>query len=298
MSRHRRAEFPLHLMILPGFIVVFIYHYVPMFGAVMAFQNYIPVRGIWHSEWVGLENFIYIFSLPDTLQVIWNTIFIALLKIVAGLAAPMVVALLLNDIGKMLFKRTIQTLIYIPHFLSWVVLGGILIDLLSPSEGIVNGFLKLVGLEPVFFLGDNRWFPYTLMISDVWKEVGFNTIVYMAALTAINPALYESAVIDGANHWRRVWHITLPGIRPMIVLLATLSLGQILNAGFEQVFVLYNPQVYQSGDILDTLVYRIGLVNAQYSIATAVGLFKSVVSLVLVGISYWLAYRLANYRIF
>ncbi|MBP1993186.1 putative aldouronate transport system permease protein [Paenibacillus eucommiae] len=298
MNKRFTSEMPLHLMILPGFILVFIYQYIPMYGVLMAFQNYIPAKGIWGSEWVGLDNFKYIFSLPDTIQVIWNTIFIAMLKIVAGLVVPIVTSIMLNEIGRAYFKRMLQTLIYIPHFLSWVILGGILIDLLSPSQGLVNQFLTGIGLQPIFFLGDNTWFPYTLMISDTWKEFGFSTIVYLAALAGINPSLYEAAVIDGAGHWRRTWHITLPGLRPIIVLLVTLSLGQVLNAGFEQVFVLYSPQVYDSGDILDTLVYRMGLVDLNYSIATAIGLFKSVVSLLLIGASYWLAYRWANYRIF
>ncbi|MBP1996617.1 putative aldouronate transport system permease protein [Paenibacillus eucommiae] len=298
MNKSLKSEIPLHLMILPGFIIIFIYSYVPMVGIVMAFQNYIPVKGILGSDWVGLDNFKYIISLPDTLQVLWNTVYIAILKIIMGLIAPICTALLLNEVRKQLFKRAIQTVVYLPHFLSWVILGGILIDLLSPSQGLVNQFLMFLGFEPVFFLGDNKWFPYTLMISDTWKEFGFSMIIYLAAISGINPSLYEAAVIDGANHWRRAWHITLPGMRPIIVLLVTLSLGSVLNAGFEQVFILYSPQVYESGDIIDTMVYRIGLINSQYSIATAVGLFKSVVSLILVGTSYWLAYRLANYRIF
>ncbi|WP_209979232.1 ABC transporter permease [Paenibacillus eucommiae] len=298
LNKSLKSEIPLHLMILPGFIIIFIYSYVPMVGIVMAFQNYIPVKGILGSDWVGLDNFKYIISLPDTLQVLWNTVYIAILKIIMGLIAPICTALLLNEVRKQLFKRAIQTVVYLPHFLSWVILGGILIDLLSPSQGLVNQFLMFLGFEPVFFLGDNKWFPYTLMISDTWKEFGFSMIIYLAAISGINPSLYEAAVIDGANHWRRAWHITLPGMRPIIVLLVTLSLGSVLNAGFEQVFILYSPQVYESGDIIDTMVYRIGLINSQYSIATAVGLFKSVVSLILVGTSYWLAYRLANYRIF
>lgn len=285
-------------MILPGFILVLMYHYIPMAGIIMAFQNYMPVKGMLQSEWVGWNNFRYLFQLPDTLQVIWNTFYISCLKITSGLIVPIVVALLINEVRLTFFKRTVQTLIYIPYFMSWVILGGILINILSPSQGIVNEALMSVGIEPIFFLGDNRWFPFTLMVSDTWKEFGFNMIVYLAAITGINPSLYEAAEIDGAKHWRRVWHITLPGIRPIIILLVTLSLGQILNAGFEQVFVLYNAQVYESGDIIDTLVYRMGLLNSQYSLATAVGLFKSVVSLILVGTSYWLAYRFANYRIF
>ncbi|PYI54059.1 ABC transporter permease [Paenibacillus flagellatus] len=285
-------------MILPGAIIVFIYHYVPMGGLVMAFQKYIPVKGVFGSEWVGLRNFRYVFSLPSTMDVLWNTLFIAVMKIVAGLIAPIATALLLNELRRAVFKRTVQTLIYLPHFLSWTILAGILIDILSPGQGIVNRVLGMAGIDPIFFLGDNRWFPYTIVLSNEWKEFGFGTIVYLAALSSVDPSLYESAVIDGAGRWRQTWHITLPGIRPVIVLLTTLSLGQILNAGFEQIFNLYSPYVYESGDIIDTMVYRMGLEDAQYSLATAVGLLKSVVSLLLISVSYLLAYRLANYRIF
>ncbi|RAV21108.1 ABC transporter permease [Paenibacillus contaminans] len=285
-------------MLLPGVIIVLIYNYFPMGGIVMAFQNYIPTKGIAGSEWVGWSHFSYLFSLPDTKQVIGNTLYIAIMKIAAGLIAPIVMALLLNEVAKQWFKKTIQTLVYIPHFLSWIILGGILIDLLSPSEGVVNQLLTSLGFEPVFFLGDNAWFPFTLVISDTWKEFGFSTIVYLAALTGINPSLYESAAIDGASHWKRMLHITLPGMMPVIVLMATLSMGAVLNAGFDQVFVLYSPQVYESGDIIDTMVYRMGLIDMQYSAATAVGVFKSFTSLILISVSYWLAYRYANYRIF
>ncbi|WP_209972607.1 ABC transporter permease [Paenibacillus eucommiae] len=298
LNNRFKTEVPLHFMLLPGVIIVLIYNYFPMSGIVMAFQNFIPTKGITGSEWVGWDNFSYLFSLPDTQQVIGNTLYIAILKIVVGLIAPITVALLLNEVAKQWFKKTIQTLVYIPHFLSWIILGGILIDLLSPSEGVVNQIITSMGFEPVFFLGDNKWFPFTLVISETWKEFGFSTIVYLAALTGINPSLYESAAIDGANHWKRMLHITLPGMLPVIVLMVTLSMGSVLNAGFDQVFVLYSPQVYESGDIIDTMVYRMGLVDMQYSAATAVGLFKSFTSLILISISYWLAFRFANYRIF
>nr|WP_246400453.1 ABC transporter permease subunit [Jiangella mangrovi] len=220
------------------------------------------------------------------------------MKIVAGLIAPLLTALLLNEVGKAAFRRSVQTVIYLPHFLSWVILGGILIDVLSPSNGIVNQFLGIFGVDPIYFLGDNDWFPYTLVVSDTWKEFGFNTVVYLAAITAIDPSLYEVASVDGAGRLRQTWHITLPGMAPIIVLLATLSLGNVLNAGFEQVFVMYSPQVYDSGDIIDTFVFRLGLIDFQYSAAAAVGLFKSVVSLLFIGLSYFLAYRFARYRIF
>ena len=191
-----------------------------------------------------------------------------------------------------------QTLIYLPHFLSWIILGGILIDVLSPSNGIVNKVLGLIGIKPIFFLGDNTWFRITLIVTDIWKGFGFGTIVYLSAITVIDQNLYEASIIDGANRWKQTWHITLPGMRMVIVLLMLLSLGNVLNAGFDQIFNLYGPIVYETGDIIDTLVYRIGLINAQFGVATAIGLFKSVVSFIFISVSYFLAYRYADYRIF
>ncbi|MDF2661040.1 MAG: protein lplB [Paenibacillus sp.] len=298
MLRRLKSEWPFHLMLVPGLAIILVYSYGPMAGIAMAFQNFVPVFGIWKSEWVGFDNFAYVFSLPDTMKVVWNTIAIAMMKIVAGLIAPIVTALLLNEVRQKWFKRSVQTLVYMPHFLSWIIVGGILINILSPTQGIVNEVLSWFGVEPVYFLGDNRWFRFVLVVSNEWKEFGFATIVYLAALTSIDPSLYEAAVVDGAARWRQTWHITLPGMLPVIVLMATLSLGSVLNAGFDQVFVLYSPQVYETGDIIDTMVYRMGLQQMQYSVATAVGLFKSVVSLLLISVSYWLAYRFANYRIF
>ncbi|QTH43115.1 sugar ABC transporter permease [Cohnella sp. LGH] len=296
--RKWRREIPLHMMILPGLVLILIYSYVPFFGLTMAFQKFLPARPFFDNPWVGLEHFRYVWDMPNSLRVLWNTLYIASLKIVVGQLVPIAVALLLNELRKEWLKRGVQTLIYLPHFLSWIILGGILIDILSPSQGIVNQLLGVFGIEPIYFLGDNRWFPITIVISDVWKEFGFNTIVYLAALTGINPSLYEAAVIDGASRWKQTLNITLPGILPIVVLLATLSLGNVLNAGFDQVFNLYSPSVYESGDIIDTLVYRVGLEQAQYSVATAIGLFKSIVSCVMISLSYFLAYRLANYRIF
>ena len=298
MIKKLGSEWPYHLLLLPGVIVVVLFDYVPMAGIVIAFQKFIPARGIFHSPWVGLDNFKYMLSLPDIQRIVTNTLTIAVMKIATGIIVPVAVALLLNEVRSNVFKRISQTMIYLPHFLSWVIISGILIDILSPSEGLVNGVIMRLGFEPIFFLGDNRWFPFTIVISNIWKEFGFSTIVYLAALTSISPSLYEAAEIDGANRWKQTLHITLPGIVPIIILLATLKLGQVLNAGFDQIYNLYNTQVYESGDIIDTYVYRIGLQQAQYGLATAVGLFKSVVSLILIALSYFLAYRFANYRIF
>lgn len=291
-------ELPLHVMLLPGLILVVVFSYVPMLGVVIAFQKFTIFSGWFGSPWIGLDNFRFVLDMPNTGQVIWNTLFIACMKIIAGLTIPMIIALLLNEVSRSFIKRGVQTLIYLPHFLSWVILSGILIDILSPSEGIVNAFLGWFGIEPIFFLGNNHWFPSVLIISDVWKEFGFSTIVYLAAITSVSPTLYEAAVMDGANRWKQTLHITLPGMMPIIVLMATLSLGSVLNAGFDQVFNLSNPLVYKNGDILDTMIYRIAFNDAQYGVATAVGLFKSVVSFLLISVSYWLAYRIANYRIF
>ncbi|MDI4646894.1 ABC transporter permease [Cohnella hashimotonis] len=297
-TNYRKRELPLHLMLLPGVILLLVYSYFPMAGVVIAFQKFVPINGLFNSKWVGLDNFRYVLDMPDIWQVMRNTVSIALMKMAAGLIVPLVIAILLNEIRSALVKRGVQTLIYLPHFLSWVILGGILVEILSPSTGIVNELLVWLGFDPIYFLGSNGWFRFVLVFSDVWKEFGFSTIVYLAAITGINPALYEAATVDGAGHWKQMWHVTLPGMLPIIVLMATLSLGNVLNAGFDQVFNLYSPVVYESGDILDTLIYRIGLVDAQFGVATAIGLFKSVVSLALISISYAMAYRYANYRIF
>ncbi|MGI2293828.1 ABC transporter permease [Paenibacillus sp. GXUN7292] len=298
MKRSSFSNLPLHLLLLPAVILVLIYSYGPMLGIVIAFQKFIPAKGFFESQFIGWKNFEYVFSLSDFPKVMRNTLVISVMKIIAGLFVPLTVSLMLNEVRQYFFKRSVQTLIYLPHFLSWVILGGVLIDILSPSTGIVNSFISLFGIEPIYFLGDNSWFPFVMVFSDVWKEFGFSTIVYLAALTGINPALYEAAIMDGASRIRQTWHITLPGIRYMIVLLLTLSLGNVLNAGFDQIFNLYSPQVYESGDIIDTYVYRMGLISAQFGPATAVGLFKSVISLILISTTYYLAYRFAKYRIF
>ncbi|WP_145147427.1 sugar ABC transporter permease [Paenibacillus xylanexedens] len=289
---------PLHLMILPGLLIIIVFGYIPMAGLSIAFQNFSPIAGFKNMNWVGLDNFRYLFDLPGFSQVVWNTVFISTMKIISGLVIPVLVALLLNEVRKTGFKRTIQTVIYMPHFFSWVILAGIIVDVLSPSTGIVNMLLKAVGIDPIQFLASNEWFPYILVITDQWKEFGFGTIIYLAALTNIDKSLYEASVMDGAGRWKQTWHITLPGIRPIVILMVTLSLGNVLNGGFDQVFNLYNPLVYESGDILDTMIYRIGLQDAQYSVSTALGLIKSVVSFIFIGLGYFLAYRFANYRIF
>lgn len=299
MDHRLKRELPLHLMLIAPLLVIFVFSYVPMAGIVIAFQRFIPARGLFGDQkWVGFENFTYVFQLPSVLRALKNTIVIAFLKIVFGQLTPIVFALLINELVNVKLKKTIQTSIYLPHFLSWVILAGVLIDILSPRYGLLNRLLGGFGIEPVFFLGDNDWFQFTMVVTHVWKEFGFGTIIYLAAITTIDPQQYEAAHIDGASRWRQMWHITLPGMTMIIVLIAVLNLGDVLNAGFEQIFNLYSPQTYESGDILDTLIYRLGLLEAQFGPSTAIGLFKSVVSLLFISVSYVLAYRLADYRVF
>jgi len=287
-----------HLLLAPGMLLLIVFAYLPMVGIVIAFQEFNPTKGFIYSEWVGLEHVRFLFELPDTLQTVRNTVEISLMKIAAGLIVPIAFALLLNEARIVWFKRTVQSLVYLPHFLSWVILGGILVDVLSINGGAFNQALSWFGIQPIFFFGDEGWFRFMLIATDVWKEFGFSTIVYLAALTGINPALYEAASIDGASRWQRTIYITIPGILPVVVLMSTLSLGNVLNAGFDQIFNLYNPMVIGTSDIIDTYIYRMGLIQAQYGLATAIGLLKSLIGFALIVTSYRLAYRYANYRIF
>jgi len=301
-KKHRKIsgyEIPLHLMLIPGIIIIFIFHYVPLGGLIIAFQRFIPAKGLFgNQKWVGLQNFQYIFSMPNTMNVLRNTVSIAVAKIVLGLVIPITVALMLNELQLNKVKRSIQTIIYFPHFLSWIIFGSIIMDLLSPQNGIVNKLLNLLGHESVFFLGDNKYFQQTIIWTDVWKNFGYGTVVYMASITSIDPSLYEAAAIDGANRWKQTWHITLPGMRMIIVLMMVLSLGNVLNAGFDQVYNMYSPIVYETGDIIDTMVYRLGLENAKYGPAAAVSIFKSVVSMLFISASYYVADRFFDYRLF
>ena len=293
-----RKEIPFHLMLLPAVIITFIFKYIPFVGITMAFEDYTPLKRLFDQKWVGLDNYKYLFSLPGFGSVIWNTIFIAVMKLVGNLIFPVLVALLLNEIRARHFKKTVQTVLYLPHFISWAALAGIFIDILSPSGGIVNQLLSAVGLKPVFFLGNSAVFPYTMAVTDIWKELGWGTIVYLAAITGIDPTYYEAARMDGAGRFKQVLYVTIPSILPMILLMMVLSVGNVLQAGFEQVFNLYSPQVYSTGDIIDTYVYRIGVIEAKFDLATAVGLFKSGIYFVLIIMGYKLADKLAGYKVF
>lgn len=285
------------LMLLPGMVVLFIFVIIPMFMQVIAFQDYSPAKGILGSSWIGLDHFKQMLQIPDSKRVFFNTIFIASGKIILNFVVSVVFALLLNEVRIKSYKKTIQTIVYIPFFLSWVVLASVFKTVFDVN-GIINNFLEVLGFDRVMFLGSNFWFRPIIIGTEVWKGFGFWTVIYLAAITGISPHLYEAASIDGASRFQRMIHITLPGITSSMILMLTLSLGSILNGGFEQIFNLYNPIVYKTGDIIDTYVYRIGLVQFQYGFATAVGVLKSVVSFILIIISYKMAEKFANYRIF
>jgi len=309
IKRHKRRSAlristkPLHLMLLPGVILLFIYSYLPMAGVVMAFQKfdiYLGLEAFWKSKWVGFDNYITLLKMGDPVMVLRNTVVIALLKLIFGFFVPIIVALMLNEIRKSILKRTVQTIIYLPYFLSWVLLAGVMRQLLS-MDGVLNTFLvNAIGIEPVPFLSSNTYFVPTLILTNIWKEFGFGTIVYLAAISGVDPALYEAAIMDGANRWKQTIHVTLPAMVPIVVLTLVLSLQNVLNAGFDQIFNLYNVKVYPTADIIDTWVYRISFESKtpMYSLGAAVGLFKSVVSLIFIGTSYHLAYKYADYQIF
>ncbi|HZG57543.1 ABC transporter permease [Paenibacillus sp.] len=293
----RKASFHYHLMLFPTMALLAVFSIYPMFGVLIAFQDFNPGKGIWGSEYVGWENFEYMFQIPEVKRIFANTLSIAVMKIALTQLFALGFALLLNEWTGRFFKRSVQTIVYLPHFISWVLLAGIFKNIFA-LDGALNHLLASMGVDPVFFLGSNAWFPGILVGTHVWQEFGFSAIIYLAALTAIDPTLYEAADMDGATRWRKLLHITLPSLAATIVLLLTLDLQNVLNAGFEQILNMYNPLVYDSSDIIDTYVYRAGFKDFQYELATAVGLLKSVVGFILISISYVLASKFANYRIF
>lgn len=297
LRKRFKKELPFHLMLLPAVLMVVLFKYIPMAGLSIAFQDYSPLYSIFEQEWCGWENFKYIFSLSTFPRVIYNTLFIAIMKIAAGIIVPVTVALLLNEVRNIVYKRTLQTIVYLPHFISWVALAGIFLDVLG-MDGIVNNFLAAIGLHRVYFLGNEKVFPFTMVVTDTWKIFGWNTIVYLAAITGISPALYEAAALDGAGRFRQIIHVAIPSILPIVLLMTVLSIGNVLRAGFDQIFNLYSPLVYSTGDIIDTFVYRMGILGAQFGPATAVGLFQSVVSCVLIVAGYWAAEKFAGYQVF
>ncbi|MDF2922547.1 MAG: sugar transporter ATPase [Paenibacillaceae bacterium] len=274
----------LYLLLLPALVYFCLFRYAPMFGLVIAFKRYNLLLGFWGSPWVGLENFRHFVEGVYFWNIIGNTLIISLNKLLLGFSAPIILALLLNEVRVSWFKRMVQTVTYLPHFISWVIVYGLLVALLAPGDGFVNQLLMEYGFDPVNFLTEVNWVRPLIYISDIWKEVGWGAILYLAALAGIDPHLYEAARMDGASRLRQLWHVTLPGIRNVIMILLILRMGSILDAGFDQIFILANSFNQEKADIIDTWVYRQGIERLQIGLATAVGLFKSVIgTLLLVG---------------
>lgn len=287
----------LFLALLPAIIYYVVFHYGPMYGLIIAFKDFRFSQGIWGSPWVGLENFKMFLSSPDFLNVLGNTFTISFMQLIFGFPMPLIFALFLNEIRHDAYKRTIQTISYIPHFLSWIVLSGIFIEILSPTRGIVNYILMAMGFEPIHFMADKHWFRWVLVASNIWKEMGWNSIIYLAALTGIDTQLYEAATIDGAGRFKKMAHITLPSILPIVSIMLIMAIGKIINDNFDQIFNMYNSSVYSVADVISTYVYRMGIVDMEYSFAAAVDLFKNVISFVMIILANTVAKRLGDYGI-
>ncbi len=300
--RFLKTQWVWWLMLLPGIMLTAIFKYGSMFGIVMAFQDFNIFKGTFFGqEWAssnGFGNFLYVFQMEKFWNAVTNTLIISGIKIVLGIVVPLLLAILINEVGKKWFSRFVQTTFFLPFFLSWIILGGILTEMFSYS-GIINTIIEQVfGTRVMFFL-DNSWFRVLVVASDVWKGMGYNMVIFLAAIIGVDASLYEAVEIDGGNRFQQIIHIMLPSIAPVVVLVMTLSLGGLLNGGFDQILVLYNPMVYEGGDIIDTFVYRLGMFgDRQVDVASAVNLAKSFITILLVGGSYLFAYKKFDYKIF
>ncbi len=277
----RRDKF-LYLMLIPVALYFLIFKYAPLYGEIIAFKNYRLADGIAGSPWVGFEQFERLFSSTEFYTVIRNTLLLNLYTLIFAFPVPIILAILLNEVRREWYKRLLQNMLYIPYFISWVVLGSIVIALLSPSTGIVNQVLQLLGFEPIYFMTSTFWWPVSFVGSSIWREAGFGTILYLAAMSAIDPTLYEAVKIDGASKWRQIWHVTLPGIRSTIAIILVLQMGRFMDVGFEHVYSMRNPAVTGVAEVISTYVYKRGIEMLQYSYTTALGLFQSVIALLLV----------------
>lgn len=283
----------LYLLLLPGIVFLIIFRYIPIFGNVIAFMDYNPYDAS-QNVWVGLKHFQDLLTRPQFLQVFGNTLYISILKMVCGFPIPIILALMMNEMKNLKFKKVAQTLLYLPNFISWVVLAGLIMNMLDPDTGVVTGIINSIAGENIQVLTDTRYFVPMLIVTDIYKGAGWGTIIYFAALSGVDPQLYEAAEIDGARKWKQLLHITLPSITPTIVVMLILSCNNIVNAGFDQIFMLYTATVYSVADIIDTYVYRIGIQRADYSFSTAAGLFKSVIALVMILIVNTVAKKTGN----
>lgn len=286
-----------YIMLIPGFLFFLVFCYGPMYGLVIAFQDYYPLKGIGGSSFVGLKHFKALFHNPFFLSVLKNTLIISVYKLLVCFPAPILLCLALNEIKHVRFKKVAQSISYLPHFVSWVVVSGIVIEFLSPTRGPVNILLQNLGIEPVFFMADAKYFRGVLVLSDMWKSIGWGSIVYLAAVTAVDPSLYEAASMDGAGRISRIIHITLPALAPIITVMLIMQSGKILNDSFEQVYNFLTPSTYGVGDVISTFVYRMGVQNMQYSFTTAVDLFKNVISFLLVILTNYVARKTNDYAL-
>ncbi|WP_239634019.1 ABC transporter permease subunit [Paenibacillus sp. H1-7] len=284
----------LFLLFLPTLLFYVLFKYVPMFGLIISFKNYNLFKGVWESEWVGFKYYKLFWENPDFFKLIYNTFILGVYRLVFGFSAPIILALLLNEARHALFKRFVQTVSYLPHFISNVVAASMVLMFLSPSSGIVNHIIQWLGFEPINFMVMPGMFRSVYVVSEIWQHVGWETIIYLAALTSIDPQLYEAAEMDGADRWRRMLHVTLPGIAPAIVIVFILNVGHVLDIGFEKVFLLYNPAIYETADIISTYVYRTGIGQGNYSYATAIDLFTGIVSLIFIYSANWVSRRVGE----
>ncbi|MCM3781372.1 ABC transporter permease subunit [Neobacillus mesonae] len=277
-----KMNIPLLLMFTPVILFYLIFRYAPIGGLVIAFKDYNFYDGIINSPWVGFHYFEILFQDPRTLEIIRNTLVLSLLSLIVGFPIPIILAIMLNEVRNMVFKRTVQTIVYMPHFLSWVIIAMLVSTAFAMENGLVNRLVEQITGEAYPFMYEKFSWVAIFVGSGIWKDMGFNAIIFLAALSSINPNLYEAAGMDGAGKLRQIWHITLPGIRPTIILLLILSMGRVMEVGFDQVFMLQNSNVNQIADVISTYIYRVGLQGAQFSLTTAMGLFESLVAFILV----------------
>lgn len=279
---HFKREWQIYVMLAPMIIWFIVFLYKPMYGLQVAFKDYSVFRGIAASPWVGIEHFETLFSNSQFLRAIRNTFMISMLSLIFGFPVPIILALMFNEIINAVFKRTAQTIVYLPHFISTVIIAGIVITAFSPSAGIVNTFLGWFGIEPIYFLTKAEWFRPIFIGSGIWQEAGFSSIIFLAAIAGVNPSLYESAVVDGASRWQMMWRITLPSIMPTIIIMLIIRIGNLMEVGFELIILLYQPATYETADVINTYIYRQGLQSGQYDLAAAAGFFNAVVAFILV----------------
>jgi len=297
IKRANRDKYLL-IMLIPVIAYYLIFHYIPMYGATIAFKNYNMFEGIFKSPWVGLANFRRIFSTSDFYTVLTNTLRLNFLSLIFGFPSPIILALLLNELRNAIFKRTVQTIAYLPHFLSWVVVANMFIPMLSPSSGLINNIIKALGGKAIYFMADKFWWIIVYVALGIWKETGWSAIIYLAALTGIDQQLYEAATIDGANKWKQLLHVTLPGISSTITVVLILNIGRMMSIGFDQPYLLGNGSVIEISDVISTYVYRLGLQSADISRSTAIGLFQSVVNLIMLFATNYLSKRISGEGIY